>query len=322
MDKRLLFVFNPRAGKGKIKPRLVDMIDEFIKGGYWVTAYTTQCVEDAREVVAQHAKYYDMVVCSGGDGTLNEVVNGMLESEVNIPIGYIPAGTTNDYGKSLGIPKNMLKAAKVAAYGTDFQSDLGRMNGKSFVYVAAFGAFTEVSYQTSQQAKNFLGHSAYILEGMKSLASIKSYQMKIKMDDVELEDSFLFGMVSNTVSVGGFRSLAGKNILLDDGLFEAVFVRKPSNPIEFQEMLAGLVIDSIDAKCIYKYKVRRVEIEADVEVPWTLDGEYGGDHSKVVIENMMRAFAIRIDEERMKLSSEQSDLAEEDDDEEEADAEE
>lgn len=314
MDKKLLFVFNPRAGKGKIRPKLVDIIDEFTKGGYWVTAYTTQCTEDAKELVTQYAKYYDMVVCSGGDGTLNEVVNGMLESEVNIPIGYIPAGTTNDYGKSLGIPRNMLKAAKVVVNGTDFQSDLGRMNGKSFVYVAAFGAFTEVSYQTSQQAKNFLGHSAYVLEGMKSLASIKSYPMKIKMDDIELEDSFLFGMVSNTVSVGGFRSLAGKDILLDDGLFEAVFVRKPSNPIEFQGMLADLVIGSFDAKCIYKYKVSHIEIEADTEVPWTLDGEYGGDHSKVVIENLKRAFAIRIDEERMKLSSEQFDLDEDEED--------
>lgn len=315
MDKRLLFVFNPRAGKAKIKPKLVDIIDEFIKGGYWVTAYTTQCAEDARKVVMQNAKYYDLVVCSGGDGTLNEVVNGMLESEVNIPIGYIPAGTTNDYGKSLGISKNMLKAARVAVQGTDFQSDLGRMNGKSFVYVAAFGAFTEVSYQTSQQVKNVLGHSAYIFEGMRSLASIKAYPMKIKTDDMELEDSFLFGMVSNTVSVGGFRSLAGKDILLDDGMFEAVFIRKPSNPIEFQEMLAGVVIDSLDAKCIYKCKTKRVEIEADEEVPWTLDGEYGGDHSRVVIENLMRAFAIRINEERMKLSSEQFELDDDDEDE-------
>lgn len=305
MDKKMLFVFNPHAGKSKIKPSLADIIDEFVKGGYWVTSYTTQCVSDAQEVVREHAKEYDIVVCSGGDGTLNEVVNGVIDSGSEIPIGYIPAGSTNDYGQSLGISRNMMKAAKVVIDGTDFRSDLGILNGKSFVYVAAFGAFTEVSYQTSQQLKNVLGHSAYILNGVKSLAGIKAYPMKINIDGEILEEEFIYGMISNTVSVGGFKNLTGKEVALDDGLFEVMLIRKPANPLELQEMLTSLMLENVTSKCVYKYKASRIVITSDSEVSWTLDGEYGGEYKKTEIHNLKQAFTIRIDEERMKLPTEQ-----------------
>lgn len=305
MGKKMLFVFNPHAGKSKIKPKLADIIDEFVKGGYWVTSYTTQCVADAQEVVREHANEYDIVVCSGGDGTLNEVVNGVLDSGADIPIGYIPAGSTNDYGRSLGISQDMMKSARVVINGTEFHSDLGILNGKSFVYVAAFGAFTEVSYQTSQQMKNMLGHSAYILKGVQSLASIKSYHMNIKIDDKIIEDDFIYGMISNTVSVGGFKTLTGKEVALDDGLFEVMLIRKPANPLELQEILTSLMIENFDSKNVYKYKAGRIVIKSDAEVAWTLDGEYGGDHSLVEIRNLKQAFTIKIDEERMKLPTEQ-----------------
>lgn len=311
MEKKMLFVFNPHAGKAKIKPKLSDIIDEFVKAGYWVTAYTTQAVADAKRVVKEHAAEYDMVACSGGDGTLNEVVNGLIESGVHIPIGYIPTGSTNDYGRSLGISKNMLEAARVAVNGTIFESDLGMMNDKSFVYVAAFGAFTAVSYQTSQHTKNILGHMAYLLGGVKSMASIKSYEMKIDVDGEVIEDKFIYGMVANTVSVGGFKNLTGKEVMLDDGVFEAVFIKKPSGPIELQEILSALLIDGFSSKCVYRYKAAKVKIQAADEVAWTLDGEYGGDHKEVEITNLMRAFQIKIDEDRMKLSSEQLFLEEE-----------
>ncbi len=310
MDKKMLFVFNPHAGKSRIKPKLADIIDEFVKGGYWVTTYTTQCVSDAQEVVREHANEYDIIVCSGGDGTLNEVVNGVLDSGADVPIGYIPAGSTNDYGRSLGISRDMMKAARVVIDGADFHSDLGILNGKSFVYVAAFGAFTEVSYQTSQQLKNMLGHSAYILNGVSSLTSIKAYYTKFYIDGEVIEDEFIYGMISNTVSVGGFKSLTGKEVALDDGLFEVMLVRKPSNPIELQSILTGLVIENFESKCIYKYKASRIIAESESEIAWTLDGEYGGDYTKVEIQNLMQAFTIKIDEERMKLSSEQPILEE------------
>lgn len=311
MEKKMLFVFNPYAGKAKIKPKLSDIIDEFVKAGYWVTAYSTQAVADAKRVVKEYAEQYDMVVCSGGDGTLNEVVNGLLESGVHIPIGYIPTGSTNDYGRSLGISKNMVEAARVAVGGTVFESDLGMMNGKSFVYVAAFGAFTAVSYQTSQHTKNILGHMAYLLSGVKSVTSIKSYYMKINVDGEELDGRFIYGMVANTVSVGGFKNLTGKEVVLDDGVFEAVFIRKPSGPIELQEILSALLLDGFTSKCVCRYKASKVKIQSEDEVAWTLDGEYGGDHKDVEINNLMRAFKIKIDEDKMKLSSEQLFLEEE-----------
>lgn len=305
MDKKMLFVFNPHAGKAKIKPKLSDIIDEFVKNGYWVTSYTTQCVADAKDKVSKYAADYDMVVCSGGDGTLNEVVNGVLEAGVDIPIGYIPAGSTNDYGRSLGIPRDMVQAAKVAVNGVDFHSDLGMFNGKSFVYVAAFGVFTDVSYQTSQHLKNVLGHTAYLLNGVKSIAGMKAYPMKVDIDGEILEEKFILGMITNTISVGGFKNITGKEVLLDDGLFEVLFIREPKNPIELQEMLTDLMLENFTSKCVYRYKANKVIIQSEGEVPWTLDGEYGGDCQDVEIHNVMRAFTIKIDEERMKLPSDQ-----------------
>lgn len=303
--KRLLFVFNPHAGKAKIKPKLSEIIDIFVKGGYMVTTYTTQCVADATKVVAKYASYYDLVVCSGGDGTLNEVVNGMLESGEDVPIGYIPAGSTNDYGRSLGISKNMLKAAQNALDGADFHSDLGLLNGQSFVYVAAFGLFTEVSYQTNQQFKNLIGHAAYILSGVKSIAGVRSYPMRITVDDEVMEDRFILGMVTNTVSVGGFKGLTGKEVVLDDGYFEVILIRKPSNPLELNGIINDLLVDSFSGKCVYRAKAKRVVIESEDSVAWTMDGEFGGDLTRVEIENRMRAFTIRVDEERLQLPVEE-----------------
>lgn len=303
--KKLLFVFNPKSGKGKIKSKLSDIVDIFVKGGYMVSIYTTQCVADATRVVAEHAPDYDLVVCSGGDGTLNEVVNGVLECGQDIPIGYIPAGSTNDYGRSLGISKNMLNAAKNALEGADFHSDLGIMNGQSFVYVAAFGLFTEVSYQTNQQFKNLLGHAAYILSGVKSITSVRSYQMKITVDDEVIEDRFILGMITNTISVGGFKGLTGREVVLDDGYFEVILIRKPSNPLELNGIVNDLLVSSFAGKCVYRAKAKHVRVESEEKVAWTMDGEFGGELTDVRIENRMRAFTIRVDEERLQMPVEQ-----------------
>ena len=179
---KLLFVFNPKSGKGLIKDHLVNIVDIMVKADYEVTIYTTQSQGDAVRKVKEDAHKYDLVVCSGGDGTLDEVVTGMEQSDVNVPIGYIPAGSTNDFANSLGIPKEMEKAAEVAVSGTPFPCDVGAFNGDTSVYVAAFGLFTEVSYQTSQQMKNILGHVAYLLEGVKRVFDIKTFKMKVEHD--------------------------------------------------------------------------------------------------------------------------------------------
>ena len=313
-ETRILFVFNPRAGKAKIKNKLCDIINIFAKAGYEITVYPTQKEGDAVRAVRDKKEDYDLVVCSGGDGTLDEVVNGMMKCQKQIPIGYIPAGSTNDFAKSLGIPKNMVKAAEAIANGRDYACDIGEINGESFVYIAAFGMFTDVSYETSQEIKNILGHMAYILEGMKRLSSIKSYRFKItyrnrtEKEDEEgnhrewtdkdevIEDEFIFGMVTNSISVGGFKRITGKYVELDDGEFEVTLIRKPSNPLELNAIIAALLNRRINTDHMYCFKTEKIVLESEEEIPWTTDGEFGGCHKKVEITNRKQAVKIRIPE--------------------------
>lgn len=292
--KKLLFILNPHSGKGHVKGRLFGIIDIMVKAGYEVTAYPTQCRDDAQRKVREEAGNFDLVVCSGGDGTLDEVVTGMMQRQERVPIGYIPAGSTNDFANSLKIPKDMLKAAAVSVQGRRFPVDVGDFNHDSFIYVAAFGLFTAVSYQTSQSLKNVLGHAAYILEGAKSLLDIPTYQMRIEHDDQEIEGEFIYGMISNSISVGGFKNLTGKNVLLDDGVFEVTLIKAPKNPIELNEIIINLTNRKDNSDLIYTFKTSELRIYSEGIVPWTLDGEYGGDHRDVVIRNMHQAVEIMV----------------------------
>lgn len=292
--KKLLFIFNPYSGKAQIKNKLLEIVDIMVKAGYEVTIYPTQARADALNLVQKRAKKYDLVVCSGGDGTLDEAVSGMMLSEKKVPLGYIPAGSTNDFANSLKIPKDMVKAAKAAVSGKKFACDVGKFNDSFFIYVAAFGIFTAVSYKTSQEWKNILGHAAYILEGAKSLHEITSYHMRVEYEDQVIEDEFIYGMITNSNSVGGFKNMTGKNVLLDDGKFEVTLIRKPKNLVELNEILAFLsnMIDDTDA--IYSFKSDCITFYAEEKVPWTLDGEYGGNPQEVKISNQQQALEIMV----------------------------
>lgn len=289
---KLLFVFNPRSGKGLIREHLVDIVDVMVKAGYEVTIYTTQSQGDAIRKVREEAKNYDRVVCSGGDGTLDEVVTGMQQSEVNVPIGYIPAGSTNDFANSLGIPKDMVDAAKVAVGDNPFPCDVGYFNGDTFVYVAAFGLFTEVSYKTPQQLKNVLGHAAYILEGAKQLHDIPSFTMQVEHDGQVFQDKFIYGMITNSVSVGGFKGMTGDDVKLDDGVFEVTLIKSPKNPIELNRILASLTNLIDDTDLIYSFKTNHLHIISKDKVAWTLDGEFGGEHDDLTIKNLNKQITI------------------------------
>lgn len=295
-EKRMLFIYNPHAGKGSIKNKLCDIIDIFTKAGYDVTAYPTQKQGDATEKTLRRAHKYDLLACSGGDGTLDEVVTGMMQREYQIPIGYIPAGTTNDFARSLDIPFNMIKAAENVVNGKTYAVDIGAFNDDYFVYIAAFGLFTDVSYATDQQMKNVLGHMAYILEGAKRLSDIPVYHMKVTYDEGEIEEDFLYGMITNSVSVGGFKNITGKKIKLDDGVFEVTLIRNPKNMIEFNQIMVALVSGNIDTDCMYCFKSSHVKFESDKEIPWTLDGEFGGSHNLVSIKNESKALEIIVPE--------------------------
>lgn len=294
--KRVLFIYNPNAGKGLLKSKLSDILDIIAKAGYEIVIYPTQSYKDAYRKVKDFTGDYDRVICSGGDGTLDEVVTGMMAREQRIPIGYIPAGTTNDFANSLHIPKDMLEAANTAVNGEEFACDVGKFNKDIFVYIAAFGLFTDVSYETRQEMKNLLGHLAYILEGATRLFDIPSYRIRVTYDDEVIEDEFIYGMVTNSRSVGGFRQMVGKNVVFDDGVFEVTLIKTPKNPLALQEIIKALVTRQEDSQYMYSFKTSKIEFEAMREIPWTLDGEFGGQHDTVKIRNMRKDLTIVVPE--------------------------
>ena len=294
MHKKLLFIYNPRSGKAKIKNKLSDIVEIFERSGYEVTIRPTGKTLDATVFIQEAEDIYDLVVCSGGDGTLDEVVTGMMSRGLNIPIGYIQAGSTNDFGGSLQLPKNMIHAAEAIVTGKDFPCDVGSFNDDFFIYIAAFGLFTEVSYETDQDMKNVLGHMAYILEGVKRLPSIRSYPLKITYEDTIIEEEFIFGMITNSISVGGFKRITGKHVVLDDGVFEVTLIKKPKNAIELNKLMASLIDRNIDAESMYCFRTDTITFESEEPLAWTLDGEFGGDHTEVSIKNNHKAITMRI----------------------------
>ena len=294
-SKRLLFIFNPRSGKGQIKYHLLEIVDTFTKAGYVVTIYPTQRPEDALNLVPKVAGEYDLIVCSGGDGTLDEVITGMMHAENRVPVGYIPAGSTNDFAHSLQIPDNMLLAAHVAVNGRKFPCDVGAFNDNHFVYIAAFGLFTDVSYMTDQKLKNIFGHVAYIMEGAKRLVDVPSYHMKIEIDGQAFEDDYVYGMVTNSTSVGGMSGMTGSNVKLDDGEFEVTLIKMPKNAIQLNEIITSLMLPKLhESQYVYSCKARSVKLHSENPVPWTLDGEFGGNHKEVAIRNMFHRITLMV----------------------------
>lgn len=298
--KKMMFLYNPNAGKGLLKPKLSDVVDIFVKAGYDVTIYPTQRYRDAYKKICKLKEEYDLVVCSGGDGTLDEVVTGMMQRENRIPIGYIPTGTTNDFANSLNISRNVLQAADVAVNGVPFACDVGRFNDDVFVYIAAFGLFTDVSYQTKQSVKNVLGHLAYVLEGAKRLTNIPSYRIKVNYDGKVLDEEFMIGMVTNSKSVAGFRNMIGKNVVFDDGVFEVTLIKKPKSVKALQEIISALLLGQSDTEHMYTFKTGDISFKSEMEIPWTLDGEFGGQHDVVRIVNEKQALQLMVEEERLK----------------------
>lgn len=288
--KKLFFIFNLQSGKATIASKLANVIDMFTKAGYEVTARPTQERMDA----CAAAKYacaqgFDLIVCSGGDGTLNEVIQGVMKSDEKLPIGYIPAGSTNDFARGVGIPKNIIDAVQWIIDGKPYACDIGGFNDKYFTYIAAFGAFTEVTYETPQQIKNYLGHAAYILNGLTRLNSIRSYHMIINADGEVFEDDYIFGMVTNSSSVAGLLSL--NDFLLDDGLYEVTLIKTPGNPLDLQRIIHSLLnIDiDIDTAYIKSFRAANIRFECDEEIQWTIDGEYGGKLKNVNVKNNKQA---------------------------------
>ncbi len=280
---------NPCAGTKKANKYLTDILVLFGKYGYASSVYLTEAKDDAKQYAKKHAKDFDLIVAIGGDGTFNEVVAGVLKSGADVEIGYIPAGSTNDFASSLKLSKNILKAAEDIMVGTAKQIDVGSFNGRNFSYVASFGAFTEASYKTPQNVKNTLGHLAYALEGIKDIANLKSRHLRFVADGTVIEDDFIFGAICNSTSVGGVINLDPKLVNLSDGLFELLLIRLPKDLFELNEIVISLTSKKYKTKMITFLSAKNIVIETEEDINWTLDGEYAYGEERIKVKNLNKA---------------------------------
>lgn len=289
--KKMLFIFNPMAGRGKIKNRLFDIVDAFVRSGYQVQVYPTQHRGDATKVLKNGQEQFDLIVSGGGDGTLNEVVSGLMISGKDIPIGIIPAGSMNDVSHSFKIGRNIMDAVKGIVTGKPYSMDIGKLNGKYFIYVAAFGAFTDISYTTPQKNKNTIGNLAYYLEGIKKLSELKARHVRIEYDGKVIEEDFLVGLVTNSLYIGGFKNLNYDKTSLNDGLLELLLIRMPKNIIDLQSIVSSLINYKINESFMIYVQTKKLIVTSD-KMEWTLDGEFGGIYERVEIEDCNKAIKI------------------------------
>ena len=290
--KRMLFVMNPRAGTRKANRYLADILSIFNQGGYTVTVHMTAGPGDGATAVEQLAPGMDVVACCGGDGTLSEVISGLQRCGCDLPIGYIPAGSTNDFANSLKLPTNVLEAARCIVSGQPRAYDIGRFNGQYFSYVASFGAFTRVSYATPQSLKNTLGHTAYLLEGIQELSQLRPIHVRLELDDQVIEDDFLFGAISNSTSVGGILTLHSPQVDLSDGKLELLLIRAPRDLAEISECIRALRTQKYNCNMITFLSTTSLRVQTEPNMSWTLDGEQALGGSEVQIQNLHHAIRL------------------------------
>ena len=296
-NKKLLLIVNPCSGRAKMYTELLKVVEVFSNADYLVSVYPTKAKGDATQYIQKlNHDDFDMLVVCGGDGTLNEVIEGIMNSGNNIPLGYIPSGTLNEWSSGLNISRNIETAAKDIINGKQIRLDIGRFNDKYFSYTASFGAFTGASYSTPQEVKNVLGQSAYFFEGIKSLGAIKPIHMKITTEDRVVEGDFLFGAVSNSLSVGGIVKYDKTPVGLNDGIFEIILIRNPDNIVKLQPLVDGILKHEFDREGIEFFRSEKFVIETDEEVAWTLDGEYAKGEAVVTVENIHGAITFIVPE--------------------------
>ena len=290
--KKLLFVMNPYAGMRKANRHLADILGIFNRAGYEVTTYMTAGPGDAVEFVRERAGQMDIVACCGGDGTFNEVMTGVLLSGADVPLGYIPAGSTNDFATSLKLPSNVLQAAQMIVSGKPRRYDVGKFGDRYFSYVASFGAFTKASYSTPQNIKNILGHTAYVLEGIQELSQLQNVHVRMEIDGELVEGDYLFGAISNSTSVGGILTLDPKQVDMGDGKFELMLVRAPKDLAELRECVLAVTSQKYDCASLTFRAAQRVRVFTQPQVAWTLDGEKEPGHEMVDVVNLHHAIQL------------------------------
>ena len=294
MGKKVLFVFNLHSGKGLIKAKISDILDELSKMGYETIAYSTQSAGDAKRQVLKYADSLDIMLCAGGDGTVSDAAAGIIESGRDIPLVFIPCGSTNDYGTTLNVSKKPLESIDRMAAENFKAVDIGKFNDSYFNYIAAFGLLTDIAYTTDQNLKNIMGYGAYLIEVAKRLFNIPVINATIETEEGKTySDGWFYGMITNSTQVAGLKNITGDVVRLDDGLFEVTLIRATHNPIEFIEAFTSLT-KGADSKFIERFKSRKITVRSDEPIAWTLDGEPGGEHTLVNIENLHQAVKIAV----------------------------
>lgn len=291
-EKKALMIVNPRAGKSKSRGPLYDAAAILSGGGYLLNIHNTVAPGDARDRARREGGKYDAVVAVGGDGTLNEVVSGLMRLDNPPPLGYIPQGSTNDFAASLRLSSDPAEAAAAIAQSAGRKLDIGQWNRRHFVYVASFGAFTRSSYSAPQNVKNALGHFAYVLEGMRDLDSLRPYPIRLTADGENLDGEYLFGAVCNTLSIGGIVKLSPEQVALDDGLFELLLVPNPRTPADLQDLMSAFINQDYDGKGLVFRHASSIRIETRDVLPWSLDGEYAPGVPAVEISNRRQALTM------------------------------
>ena len=293
MDKKMLLIVNPCSGRARMRNELLGVVEIFSRAGYLVTVYPTKARGDATSRVTSlgPCEYDEIVVC-GGDGTLNEVITGLMRSGNQYTLGYIPSGTLNEWSSGLKISRNIKKAAEDIVSGRKIKLDIGKFSDKYFSYTASFGAFTDASYSAPQDVKNVLGQAAYFFEGIKSLGNIKPVHLKFSADGREIEGDFLFGAVSNSMSVGGIVKFDESAVKLNDGKFEILLIRNPDNILKLQPIIDGILKRDFNREGIEFFTAESVTVTGGDGLSWTLDGEYARGDEKTVITNLHNAIEL------------------------------
>ena len=291
--KKLMFVYNPVSGRMDVSRNLSEIVEVFSKD-YLVEIHATCEKGDGYKYIVNNLdNSYECLVCAGGDGTLSEAVSALIDKNIDMPLGYIPSGSTNDFARSIGIPDKMKEAAQAIVSGESRRYDAGRFNESCFIYVAAFGLFTEVSYKTDQDLKNVLGHAAYIVSGIRDLDLNKSYAMKVINGEDVYEGNFIFGMITNSLSIGGIKNITGRDTKLDDGLFEVTLVKQVNNIDDLNDIVSYFILGDRECKAVIHFTAPKLEIICEQGVDWTLDGEYGGNIKEAKIENLHNKLCFR-----------------------------
>lgn len=290
--KKMLFILNPKAGTKKANKALADILNIFNRAGYIVQVHLTAGPKDAIFAVKTFAAGKDLVVCCGGDGTFNETVTGVMEAGLDLPIGYIPAGSTNDFAASMGLSTDLLVAAEQIVKGAPQALDVGSFGDRYFSYVASFGAFSRASYSTPQNVKNALGHTAYLLEGIHELSQIRKLPMRLELDGETVEDDFLFGAVCNSTSIGGILTIDPNQVDMGDGMFEVLLVRAPRDLAEITECILAVQKQQYNCRMMTFRSVRNLKVFADKSIGWTLDGEKASGSEEIPIVNLHHAIKL------------------------------